>query len=108
MINFGWISTRMAVLRTKKELPVLEHRSHGRMPLISHPYNNSSAVYLGTTIVCFRTHMNTTLIWALCTHPVILTLLNYSLELFLIVRFKDIEFILIHLMTSSSLEEAST
>jgi hypothetical protein len=35
---------------------VLEHRSRGRVPLISHPYDDSSAAYLGTailTIACF-------------------------------------------------------
>ena len=56
-IDFGWISTRMAVLRTRKELPVLEYRSRGRMTLISRPYDNLSAAYLSTailTIACFR------------------------------------------------------
>jgi hypothetical protein len=34
-----------------------EHRSHGHVPMISHPYDDSSAVYLGTvilTILCFQ------------------------------------------------------
>ena len=60
-INFGWISTRMAVLRTKKELPVLEQRSRGHVRLISRPYDDSSAPYLGTailTIFCFLYLLN--------------------------------------------------
>jgi hypothetical protein len=36
----------LAVLRTKKELPVLEHRSRGCVPLISHPYDDSLACLL--------------------------------------------------------------
>ena len=50
------IYLRMAVLRTKKELPVLECILRGRVPLISHPYDDLSAPYLGTailTILCF-------------------------------------------------------
>ena len=39
-------SDSLAVLRTKKELPVLEYRSRGRVPLISHPYDDSSACLL--------------------------------------------------------------
>jgi hypothetical protein len=42
---------------------VLEHRSRGCVPLISHPYNDSSAAYLGTailTILCFEKTRNTT------------------------------------------------
>ncbi|OCK98169.1 uncharacterized protein K441DRAFT_655122 [Cenococcum geophilum 1.58] len=41
---------RMAVLRIKKELPVLECILRGRVYLISHPYSNSSAPYLSTTL----------------------------------------------------------
>ena len=51
MIDYGCIGLILAVLRTKKELPVLEHRSRGHVPLISHPYDDSSAAYLGTTIL---------------------------------------------------------
>jgi hypothetical protein len=39
-----------------KSWAVLEHRSRGRVPLISHPYDDSSAAYLGTailTVACF-------------------------------------------------------
>ncbi|OCK88448.1 uncharacterized protein K441DRAFT_669223, partial [Cenococcum geophilum 1.58] len=48
---------RMAILRTKKELPVLECILRGRVSLISYPYGDSSAPYLSTailTILCFR------------------------------------------------------
>ena len=51
------ICLRIAVLRTKKELPVLECILRGRVYLISHPYNDSSAPYLSTailTILYFR------------------------------------------------------
>jgi hypothetical protein len=57
MIDYGCIGLILAVLRTKKELPVSEHRSYGHVPLVSHPYDDSSAVYLGTvilTILCFQ------------------------------------------------------
>src|ERR1035437_586787 len=37
---------RWTVAVTKKELPVLEHRSRGCVPLISHPYDDSSAYLL--------------------------------------------------------------
>jgi hypothetical protein len=40
----------------KLEKILLEHRSRGRVPLISHLYDDSSAAYLGTailTIACF-------------------------------------------------------
>jgi hypothetical protein len=36
---------------TKKELPVLEHRSRGHVPLISHHYDDLSAAYLGTVVL---------------------------------------------------------
>jgi hypothetical protein len=36
----------LVVLHTKKELLVLEHRSRGHVPLISHPYDDSSACLL--------------------------------------------------------------
>jgi hypothetical protein len=58
MIDYGCIGLILAVLRTKKELPVSEHRSYGHVTLISHPYGDSSAVYLGTvilTILCLKT-----------------------------------------------------
>jgi len=48
---------RIAVLRTKKELPVSEYMDRGYVSLISHPYSDSLAPYLGTailTILCFR------------------------------------------------------
>ncbi|OCK93225.1 uncharacterized protein K441DRAFT_661989, partial [Cenococcum geophilum 1.58] len=50
------VCLRMAVLRTKKELLVLECILRGCVPLISHPYGDSSAPYLSTailTILCF-------------------------------------------------------
>jgi hypothetical protein len=62
---FSWVIglDSLVVLRTKKELPVLEHRSHGHVPLISHPYDDSSAAYLSTailTILCFLHLFETT------------------------------------------------
>ncbi|OCK93388.1 uncharacterized protein K441DRAFT_661724, partial [Cenococcum geophilum 1.58] len=57
------ICLRIAVLRTKKELPVLECISRSCVSLISHPYDDSSAPYLGTailTILCFRYLFKTT------------------------------------------------
>ncbi|OCK96772.1 uncharacterized protein K441DRAFT_656771 [Cenococcum geophilum 1.58] len=68
------VCLRMAVLRTKKELPVLECILRGRVYLISHPYGDSSAPYLSTailTILCFRNlfanHQNKSIL--LIGHP---------------------------------------
>jgi hypothetical protein len=50
LINYA-DGTTYTVLQLLMLQILLEHKSRGRVPLISHPYDDSSTVYLGTAIL---------------------------------------------------------